>query len=84
MDVGSKIKLVAFNGEKTTPDDCEPEENYWLLIGKTGRIVGPKNKRLRVLVQFDESVSSLGLHCHNENPNSLLILISDLERIECT
>lgn len=81
MDVGKKVKLVRFNNELTAPEKCDPSENYWSLIGKTGKIVKPINTNSRVLVQFDESVSKLGLHCHNEISNSLLILASDLK--EC-
>lgn len=81
MDVGLKIRLKTFNGDSDKPEDCDPSENYWLLIGKTGTIVQPKNNHSRVLIQFDELVSDLGLHCHSEIPNSLLILTSDLEAI---
>ncbi len=81
MKVGSKIRLKTFNGDSTAPEDCDPSENYWLLIDRTGSIVKPKNNCSRVLVQFEEQVSDLGLHCHNEIPNSLLILTSDLEVI---
>ncbi len=79
MDINQKVQLISFNGELSAPDDCDSSENYWSLIGKMGTIVKPKNNRSRVLVQFDESVSDLGLHCHNEMPNSLLILTSDLK-----
>ncbi len=81
MEVGLNIKLKTFNGDSKAPKDCDASENYWLLIDKTGTIVKPKNSRSRVLIQFDEQVSDFGLHCHNEIPNSLLILTSDLELI---
>ena len=81
MIVESKVKLVTFNGETNSVEICDPTENYWILVGKTGTIVQPENIRKRVLVKFDESVSELGLHCHNQIPNSLLILTSDLELI---
>jgi len=81
MEVGLKVKLKTFNGDREAPQDCSSSENYWLLIGKSGAIVKPENHRSRVLIQFDEQVSDLGLHCHNKIPNSLLILSSDLEAI---
>lgn len=81
MEVFSKVKLSSFNGEITPPKGCDPSENYWALIGATGTIVKPKNERGRVLVKFDNDVCSFGLHCHNEIPNSLLILPTDLEVI---
>ncbi len=78
MKIGSKIILKSFNGEKITPKDCDPSENYWLLIGKTGKVVKTINSNSRLLIKFDISVLDLGLHCHNEIPNSLYILESDL------
>jgi len=79
--INSKIILKEFNGNSEAPEDCDPQENYWLLIGRKGKIVKEMNSRSRVLVQFNESVSELGLHCHNEVPNSLYILLSDIEFI---
>jgi len=79
LEPGMKVKLIAFNNSTTAPDDCDPCENYWSLIGELGTIVKPINSRSRVLVQFDVSVNSMGLHCHNAINNSLLILGSDLE-----
>ncbi|MCP3925210.1 MAG: hypothetical protein GY714_21770 [Desulfobacterales bacterium] len=81
MDVGLSVKLNSFNGSVSTPNNCEPSENYWLLIGKQGIVVKTENTNSRVLVQFKDQVSELGLNCHNEIPNSLLIGVSDLEVI---
>ncbi len=78
-DVGIKVKLISFKGSLESPDKCDPSENYWLLIGATGTISKMQNARGRVLVTFNSEVSELGLHCHNQIPNSLLILASDLE-----
>lgn len=83
LDIGAKVKLNTFNRSSIPPKDCGPSENYWLLIGETGTIVKSENSRFRVLVQFDNSVESKGLHCHNQVSNSLLILTSDLELIKC-
>ena len=79
MNVGSKVKLKTFNGRFAAPGKCDPSENYWLLIGTTGTISKSENIRGRVLVMFDIDPIGLGLYCHNEVPNSLLILPSDLE-----
>ena len=76
---GAKVQLKSFNNTSTSPEGCEAGENYWLLIGHTGIILKPENKRHRALVKFNTSVEELGLHCHNEVENSLLILTSDLE-----
>jgi len=77
--LNSKVILRTFNGSSVSPGECSPDENYWALIGETGTVVELKNARARVLVKFDASVAGYGLHCHNEVPNSLYILESDLE-----
>ncbi len=81
MEVGEKVRLVTFNGEVKCSDDCDPKENYWCLINSTGEVVSSINGRGRVMVTFDIDVSVHGLHCHNEIPNSLYILPSDLIRL---
>ena len=73
-----RIQLTSFNGTTQAPPGCRPQENYWALIGHAGEIVGPRNRHARFLVKFDVQVASLGLECHNEVENSLLILESDL------
>ena len=78
---GNKVQLKSFNGASSAPDGCDPEENYWLLVSTFGTVIKPENKQSRVLVQFDTNISSLGLHCHNEPPNSLLISVNDLKVI---
>jgi len=37
-----KVKLKSFNGSLYAPRDTKPEENYWLLIGSDGELVGQK------------------------------------------
>ncbi|WP_163130838.1 hypothetical protein [Agarivorans sp. Alg241-V36] len=81
MKVGSKVTLITFNGKLSPPTGCDSSEDYWALIGSSGTIAKLENKRGRFLVQFDTDVSKLGLHCHNEIPNSLLILSSDLDEL---
>jgi hypothetical protein len=81
IEVCSKVKLNTFNGGLSQPEACDPSENYWALIGSTGTVIKSKNERGRVLVKFDIDISSLGLHCHNVIPNSLLILPADLEAL---
>ena len=79
LSPGTKVKLKTFNKASHPPTDCDPSENYWLLIGMSGTIIEPVNNCSRVLVRFDNSIQSMGLHCHNEVENSLLIFESDLE-----
>ncbi|SFJ83484.1 hypothetical protein [Methylophaga sulfidovorans] len=67
LDRGTKVKLKSFNNTSTCHEECDPSENYWSLIGEMGTIRRPENDRGRVLVQFDNSVKSKGLHCHNGN-----------------
>ena len=80
-EVGTRVRLQSFNGALRGPDDTEPAEDYWRLIGQTGVLVAAANGRGRVLVRFDAPVASFGLHCHNPVENSLFILESDLEVI---
>ena len=82
--LGQRVRLESFNGSVAAPEDGKPEENYWALIGQTGKVVAPKNKKQRLLVKFDVSVTSFGLHCHNEIDNSLFILESDLLPLQMT
>ncbi len=79
MNIGSRVRLKSFNGDFSSPEECDSSENYWVIVGSTGTVSSSINSSGRVLVTFDIDVSSLGLYCHNEIPNSLLILRSDLE-----
>lgn len=78
----TRVRLKSFNGAAVAPPDQDPAENYWLLIGAEGLVVEPRNQKGRLLIQFDVSVSSLGLQSHNPVPNTLLILASDLDFLE--
>ena len=80
--VHTRVRLKSFNGTQSGPPDCNPEENYWRLVGIEAEVIEQKNERGRVLVRFAESVAALGLHCHNPEPNALLVLESDLEIID--
>jgi hypothetical protein len=79
--IGNEVKLNSFNGTLKPDDNCQPHENYWRLIGYRGKIVKEPNSKSRVLVQFTNDISSLGLECHNDSENSLWILESDLIEI---
>lgn len=83
MKKGQKFKLNTFNGTTTTAAGCNQSENYWKLIGTTGTLVNFAHElnfpnEDRVLIQFNIDVSAYGLECHNDMPNSLWILSSDL------
>lgn len=78
MDIGAKVRLNTFNGGSKAPPGCDSRENYWVLIGLTGTILGFNRNQERYLVQFDKSVEALGLHCHNPEPNSLYVKGADL------
>lgn len=75
---GKRVVLKSFNGSLVAPQDVTPEENYWLLIGSKA-VVSESNNSERVLIRFERELSSLGLANHNDSPNSLWILISDLK-----
>lgn len=81
MKVGKRVRLISFKGGTCAPSNVHPPENYWLLCGQEAEIVALPTGRAfagRVLVKFAVSVSDLGLHCHNEIPNSLWIHETDL------
>ena len=82
MLLGSKVRLESFNGTLSSAEDCDPRENYWLLIGEAGVVVDTINQRNRLLIQFDISVQKLGLYCHNKVENSLYILQDDLVLVD--
>ncbi len=77
---GKRVVLKSFKGSLIAPQDVKPEENYWQLIGCKA-VVEAANDTDRVLVKFERDLSSLGLADHNEQPNSLWVLISDLKFI---
>jgi hypothetical protein len=77
---GKRVVLKSFNGSLIAPYTVKPEENYWLLIGSKA-VVEIANNTDRVLLKFERDLSGLGLANHNEMPNSLWILISDLKFI---
>lgn len=87
MEKGQKYKLLTFNGSAKPDEECEPSENYWILIGQLGTLVsfspdlnfGDDN---RVLIQFDQELEKHKLECHNSVPNALWILKADLEKKE--
>lgn len=82
-----RVVLKSFKGAHTSPPETRPEDRYWRLIGYAGTVlseddaseIGRHARGPRVLVQFDESVTALGLACHNPVPNSLWIFVSDLQ-----
>ncbi|RYY03500.1 MAG: hypothetical protein EOO53_06205 [Gammaproteobacteria bacterium] len=75
---GKRVVLKSFNGSLNAPHDTKAEENYWLLIGSKAVVELAKDVD-RVLLKFDRDLSNLGLASHNEIPNALWILISDLK-----
>ena len=86
FSTNEKVILKTFLGEVVSPRSVRPADNYWILIGKSG-IIAPEGtgkeaeiqmKLGRALVIFDEDINATGLNCHNEIPNSLWILMSDL------
>ena len=87
MKKGQKFILETFNGTKTPNKECDENENYWKLIQEEGTVInhadelGFPNKN-RVLFQFDCDVKARRLECHNEKPNSLWILKTDLKEIK--
>ncbi len=62
MELGKRVTLRTFNGTLRAPENCDPSENYWLLIDRTGVVVEAENPRGRVLVKFDVKVMDFGIN----------------------
>lgn len=75
---GKRVVLKSFNGSLVALQAIKAEENYWKLIGCKA-VVELASDTDRVFIKFDRDFSSLGLAYHNEQVNSLWILISDLK-----
>ena len=82
--MGQQVRLHSFNHTLEPPVACKPAENYWLLIGYIGHVIGYHEARQRYLIQFEVSILNLGLHCHHPTANnSLFILAADLTPTHC-
>ena len=83
FQLNDPVKLVTFNDTLNPVEASESENNYWILIGSSGRVVctdpDPGISEDRILVQFDCNLDELGLANHNKLPNALWIKMSDLE-----
>jgi len=79
LRINDNVLLKTFLNTKEPLELDDPKENYWKLIGKKGRIISIIKDKALVLFEID--ILSQGLHCHNEMENTLLISISDLEKI---
>ena len=80
-EIGGQVRLKSFLGDTVPPKDCDPNENYWKLIGQRGKIIEEISESDQAIVLFENSISDLGLYCHNPVPNSLRIQWSDLESV---
>tara|TARA_R110001592_G_scaffold9723_3_gene51442 strand:+ start:930 stop:1190 length:261 start_codon:yes stop_codon:yes gene_type:complete len=86
MKKGQRIRLVSFNGTVNPDSNIDERENFWKLLNEIGTIIYLAHEKKfpnsnRVLIKFDSDLKSLGLECHNDEPNSLWILKSDLKEI---
>ena len=83
MKINDSVILEAYNGSAEVPPACDPQENYWKLIGSKGIIVKDPffcakypdealKKERRVLVKFQKSFKDLALKAHNETANFLI------------
>lgn len=85
--VNDRIKIKSFFGTKNSDSKVDDSENYWKLIGESGKIIKIKSsphpafldKGIQVLIQFDEDLNKLGLEAHNEEKNSLWFFQNDIE-----
>lgn len=77
----SKIILKSYKNDTIAPAGCDPSENYWLLIGKTGKIINKEKNNPIVLIELDEPILELGLKCNGETSNSIYVNEYDLNLI---
>ncbi len=75
---GKRIVLKTYKGSTAAPENLSAQENYWRLIGCKA-VVASTNNSDQVLITFEANLLSLGLVNHNELPNALWVLISDLK-----
>ena len=75
-------------GTDKPDNDIEDEFNYWKLIGMKGIVIGQrdehpfyKDKGEQILIQFDKNIKKMGLHTHNNAPNSLWIFKNDTKEL---
>jgi len=74
------VKLKTFLGTLTPSNRIEERENYWKLIGQSGKVIDDtENGNGRVLVFFNRNLNEFGVENHNPIDNSLWIKKSDLE-----
>ncbi|MFC5271644.1 hypothetical protein [Adhaeribacter terreus] len=76
---GTSVILNSFLGTSEPEVDLNCNENYWLLIGKKGKIIDyHASYQDRVLVLFNNNLDDYGLENHNPIKNSLWIKKADL------
>jgi len=81
------VRLKSFFGTTTKDDDIQDNEDYWKLIGLSGKIINVRenphsafpDKGLQVLVHFFKDLDNYNLICHNSEKNSLWIFETDLD-----
>ncbi|MDI1256552.1 MAG: hypothetical protein PSV16_10665 [Flavobacterium sp.] len=74
------IKLKSFKGTLLPKYKVSESENYWKLIGETGKVIDDlENHDGRVLVLFDKNLDKFKVENHNPIKNSLWIRKTDLE-----
>jgi hypothetical protein len=80
IEKNTSIKMKSFLGTLNPKNKVPEKENYWKLIGKTGKVIdAAENHDGRVLVLFDSNLDELEVEKHNPIINSLWISKTDLE-----
>ncbi|WP_397362421.1 DUF6678 family protein [Olleya sp. R77988] len=80
IEKDTPVRLKSFLGTLTSSEKVNENENYWKLIGETGRVIENENiKNGRVLVLFKNNLNDYNLENHNQINNSLWLKKSDLE-----
>jgi len=80
IEIDTPVRLKSFLGTLTSSEKVNENENYWKLIGETGKVI--KDEHIingSVLVLFKNNLNDFNLENHNQIKNSLWLKKSDLE-----
>jgi hypothetical protein len=78
--INTPVIVKSFLGKQKPKKSIDTNENYWILIGKKGKIIDDHEiNGARVLVLFEDNLDTYGLENHNPIKNSLWIKKSDLK-----
>lgn len=73
------VRLKTFLGTREPNKDTWERENYWKLIGASGKVIDVNEISEQALVLFERNLDDYQVENHNPVKNSLWIKMTDLE-----